>query len=111
MLLRKKIFVLALSIYLAQCTSFLWIWHIHTDAYHHPQHQSEHKEHQKSPHNDDSDCPICDQLLKTLGSVTLEPEVALFYQNILWDDPLPSSRLCPAQPFYETFQARPPPLC
>ena len=74
-LLRYLISSLVL-LYLVQCTGFLWLWHVGVDCNHHPatnHHRQEHSQHLPT----DDNCPICDQLLKILGSYVTEPELIL----------------------------------
>jgi len=107
---QKKIVIITIIFHLAQTTSLLWIWHLCTDTYHHPK-MSQTRQERPVDAEEEDNCPICAQLLGTLGSCVIEAEIDLPHLDMTFYD------VCSPHFFYisqfssQPFSARPPPVC
>ncbi|MCK4627609.1 MAG: hypothetical protein KAT56_01325 [Sedimentisphaerales bacterium] len=107
---QKKIVIITIIFHLAQTTSFLWIWHICTDTYHHPE-MSQTRQERPVDSEEDDECPICAQLLGTLGSCVIEAEINLTYSDIAFYNVSSPHFFYISQFSSQPFSARPPPVC
>ena len=82
---------LVFILYLAQSTSVLWLWHIYTDTYHHP--ESESRQNEDSKKGDNNDCPVCNQL-KTLGANSDDSQPGFFWSDISCEEIFTPQFLC-----------------
>jgi hypothetical protein len=69
----------------------LWLWHVYTDTYHHPEPES--GQNGDSDKGDDADCPICNQL-KTLGAGPENPAPGFFWSDIIYEEIFAPQFIC-----------------
>ena len=111
LLSQKKFILLVIIFHLVQSTSLLWTWHVYTDSCHHPEMAQTRQGQPVDTEEGDDECPICAQLLGTLGSCVMEVEIDLTYSDIAFYNVSSPHFFYISQFSNQPFSARPPPVC